>query len=180
MITRISFSNFKGFSKYEVDFSRLNLLVGGNNSGKTTIFHALQLIFWCIERTVDVSDKHATFRKTQVAQIGAVPYFTHRDIFHRQQIQAGRKTIRIELTIETDTTPPLHFSIYRAFSRNLMIDGADQKITRAQYESLMAMRPVYISVRSAARSPTSSRSPFRTWKSSRVSWPPRCRRISVS
>ena len=144
MITRISFSNFKGFSKYEVDFSRLNLLVGGNNSGKTTIFHALQLIFWCIERTVDVSETQATFRKTQVAQIGALPYFTHRDIFYRQQLQAGRETIKIELMIETDATPPLRFTIYRAFSRNLMIDGAEQKITRAQYERLTAMKPVYI------------------------------------
>lgn len=144
MITRVSFKNFKGFSKYAVDLSRLNLLVGGNNSGKTTIFHALQLIFWCIERTVDVSDSQATFRKTQVAQIGALPYFTHRDIFHRQQVQSGRETIKIELEIETDATPALHFSIYRAFSRNLMIDGADQKLTRAQYERLIAMKPVYI------------------------------------
>jgi predicted ATP-dependent endonuclease of OLD family len=64
VIKRISFKHFKGFDTYEVDFSRLNLLVGGNNSGKATIFHALQLIFWCIEQTVDVSDSGATFRKT--------------------------------------------------------------------------------------------------------------------
>jgi len=144
MITRVSFSKFKGFSRYEIDLARLNLLVGGNNGGKTTIFHALQLIFWCIERTVDVSDTQATFRKTQVAQVGALPYFTHRDIFYRQQFQSGRQAIKIELGIETDTTPPLKFSIYRAFGRNLMIDGAEQKITRAQYEKLMGMKPVYI------------------------------------
>ena len=135
MITRISFSKFKGFSKYEVDLSRLNLLVGGNNSGKTTIFHALQLIFWCIERTVDVTDSQATFRKTQVAQVGALPYFTHRDIFYRQQVQASREAIKIELGIETDATPPLRFAIYRAFSRNLMVDGAEQRITRAVREA---------------------------------------------
>jgi hypothetical protein len=144
MISKISFENFKGFPKYEVDFSRLNLLVGGNNSGKTTIFHALQLIFWCIEQTVDVSDTHATFRKTQVPQIGALPYFNHRDLFFRQQVQKGRAPVRIKLLIETDSTPPLQFSIYRAFSRNLMIDGSDQKIRRQEYDRLLSMKPVYI------------------------------------
>jgi hypothetical protein len=144
MITRISFKNFKGFNSYEIDFSRLNLLVGGNNSGKTTVFHALQLIFWCIEQTVDVSDDEATFRKTQVAQIGALPYFSGRDIFYRRQTQRRQGPVRIELTIETDATPPLRFAIYRAFSRNLMVDGSEQKVTRSQYERLLAMKPVYI------------------------------------
>jgi ABC-type cobalamin/Fe3+-siderophores transport system ATPase subunit len=144
MITKISFENFKGFPRYEIDFTRLNLLVGGNNSGKTTIFHALQLIFWCIEQTVDVSETHATFRKTQVPQIGALPYFNHRDLFFRQQVQQGRAPVRIRLSIETDSTPPLRFSIYRAFSRNLMIDGSDQRVHRQEYERLLGMKPVYI------------------------------------
>lgn len=144
MIKCISFKHFKGFDSYEVNFSRLNLLVGGNNSGKTTIFHALQLIFWCIEQTVDVSDSEATFRKTQVAQIGALPYFSGRDIFFKQQTQQRQGPVKIELTIETDATPPLRFNIYRAFSRNLMIDGSEQKVSRDAYERLLAMKPVYI------------------------------------
>lgn len=144
MIKRIEFSNFKGFSEYAIDLSQLNLLVGGNNSGKTTIFHALQLIFWCIEQTADLTETHATFRKTQVSEIGTIPYFSHRDLFFKQQIQANRVPVRITLAIETDATERLSFSIYRAFGHNLMIDGANQSLTREQYDRLIAMKPVYI------------------------------------
>jgi len=144
MITKLAFRHFKGFEQYAIEFGRLNLLVGGNNCGKTTIFHALQLVFWCIEQTVDVSPTEATFRKTQVPEIGALPYFSHRDIFYKQQVQDGRRPARIRLELETDSTDPLHFEIYRAFSRNLMIDGSDQKLSREAYDALIRMRPVYI------------------------------------
>ena len=144
MITRIAFENFKGFEKFEIKFDRINLLVGGNNSGKTTVFHALQFLFWCIDQTVDVSDSAATFRKTQVPEVGALPYFTIRDIFFRQQLQSGRRPVRLVLSMETETTPPLKFEVYRAFSRNLMVDGSDQKMARAEYDRLANMKPVYI------------------------------------
>lgn len=144
MITKISFKHFKGFKEFSAPFDRLNLLVGGNNSGKTSLFHALQLVFWCIDRTVDVGDTAATFRKTQVTGVDAVPAFSTRDLFFNQQQQLAKKPARIELVLETDSTPALRFEIYRAFSRNLMIDGADQRMTRAEYDALAKMRPVYI------------------------------------
>jgi AAA15 family ATPase/GTPase len=43
MIKSLHIENLKGFEVYDVDFGRINLLVGGNNCGKTTIFHAMNV-----------------------------------------------------------------------------------------------------------------------------------------
>ena len=45
MFTRIEFTNFKGFEKLELDgLARVNLVVGKNNSGKTSLLEGIALI----------------------------------------------------------------------------------------------------------------------------------------
>jgi predicted ATP-dependent endonuclease of OLD family len=146
MIQELHIENFKGFLKYEIQFDRLNLLVGGNNSGKTTIFHALQTVFWCIEKTADTSSNtEVIFRKTQVPEIGAFPYFNSKDIFYRQKQRERNAPIRIKFKIKFQDIPELSFSIYPAFSRNLMVDGNEVKITKDDYEKITKkLKPVYV------------------------------------
>lgn len=144
MINTLHIENLKGFQTYDINLGPVNLLVGGNNSGKTTIFHALQLVFWCIEQTSDVGDARVTFKKTQVPEIGALPYFNAKDLFHNQRIRAGNAPTRIRLAIETTAAPRLEFTIYPAFSRNLMVDGANATIKRAQFDRLLELRPIFV------------------------------------
>ena len=146
MIQELYIENFKGFKTYKIQFDRLNLLIGGNNSGKTTIFHALQTVFWCIEKTADTSSTtEVVFRKTQVPEIGAFPYFNSKDIFYRQKTRERNAPIRIKFKIKFQDIPELSFSIYPAFSRNLMVDGNDVKITRENYEKITKkLKPVYV------------------------------------
>ncbi len=144
MITGLEITNLKGFDKYEVDFDRVNLLVGGNNSGKTTIFHALQVAFWCIEQTSEVTGGRVKFRKTQVPELGAIPYFNTRDLFYQQRMRRGKAPTRITITLKTTATPDLTFKIYGAFSRNLMVDGGNATMTQKAFKSLLRLRPVYV------------------------------------
>jgi predicted ATPase len=44
LITRISVQNFKGLENLTVDFSKLNLFVGENGTGKSSIVHALGIL----------------------------------------------------------------------------------------------------------------------------------------
>ena len=45
-IKSIEISQFRGIKQLEVSgFSRINLIVGDNNSGKTTFLEAIQLLF---------------------------------------------------------------------------------------------------------------------------------------
>ena len=45
-INSIDIIKFRGIQKLEVsEFSKINLIVGDNNSGKTTFLEAIQLLF---------------------------------------------------------------------------------------------------------------------------------------
>ena len=69
MISHLHLESFKCFSSYDVEFKQIQLLIGGNNSGKTTIFQALQVFFWCLDQTADVADAAVNLRKTQLPEV---------------------------------------------------------------------------------------------------------------
>jgi hypothetical protein len=144
MINSLKIGNLKGFEEYEINFSRLNLLVGGNNSGKTTIFHALQLFFWCVDQTTDIGTGSVTLKKTQVPELGGIPYFLARDLFFKQRTRVRNAPTRITLSITADGVPDINFKIYPAFSRNLMVDGGNTVVTPSQFATLTQLKPVYV------------------------------------
>jgi hypothetical protein len=144
MISHLHLESFKCFSSYDVEFKQIQLLIGGNNSGKTTIFQALQVFFWCLDQTADVTDATVNLRKTQLPEVGAIPYFTVRDLFHKQRIRSAGSPTRIVVQIRTTVAPEITFKIYPAFSRNIMVDGGGTTITRAQYNSLKLLSPILI------------------------------------
>lgn len=49
MITRLTLSNFKSVGKQSYDFTRFDLLVGRNNSGKSTVLQALAIWQFCVD-----------------------------------------------------------------------------------------------------------------------------------
>ena len=144
MIRRLQIQNFKCFENYDISFDRLNILVGGNNSGKTTVFHALKLAFWSIIQVANKSAERVTLKKTQTTEIPVVPYTDYKDIFYRQQVRTGNAPTRIRLTLTVDDCPDVVIEIYSAFGRNLMIAGADLELTHEQYNRLTELNPVYV------------------------------------
>jgi len=144
MIRKFSIRNFKGMSEFVLELDKINILAGGNNSGKTTIFHALQLFFWCLEKIAQEDGGQVILKKTQIPEIGAIPYFVTKDIFYRQKMRDGKRPTRINFEVEADKLPKISIDIYPAFSRNVMIDGKDKSIKKAQYLAFMKLRPVFI------------------------------------
>lgn len=49
MITRLTLSNFKSVGKQDYDFTQFDLLVGRNNSGKSTVLQALAIWQFCVD-----------------------------------------------------------------------------------------------------------------------------------
>lgn len=49
MITRLTLSNFKSVGKQVYDFTQFDLLVGRNNSGKSTVLQALAIWQFCVD-----------------------------------------------------------------------------------------------------------------------------------
>ena len=145
MIKEIFIDNFKGFKSFTINLETISLLVGANNSGKTTIFHALQTFFWCIERTAFVHNGIVKFGKTQIPEITAFPYLNTRDIFYHQKIRDGKTPRRIRIRCEFDGGIKIGFDIYSAFSRNLMIDGHNFTMSEDSFSVLLnSNKPIFI------------------------------------
>lgn len=145
MISRLYINNFKGFKEFTIDFETISLLVGANNSGKTTIFHALQTFFWCIDRTANINNGQVKLGKTQIPEIGAFPYFDAKDIFYHQKIREGKKPRRIVITCKFNNIVEFGFDIYAAFSRNLIIDGHNFSIPEDDFNIIIKEnKPVFI------------------------------------
>jgi hypothetical protein len=97
-----------------------------------------------LNETSEAGGTNVTFKKTQLPQIGAIPYFNLKDLFFNQKTRTGRGPTRIKLTLETSVAPTLSFEIYPAFSRNIMVDGKGQTISKTDYIKLSKLKPVYI------------------------------------
>jgi len=69
-IRRIEFSNFKGLSRYTLTVGEINILVGSNNSGKSTIIGAL--------RTLDAAIRLAATRPPSRVYVGDVSHIGYR------------------------------------------------------------------------------------------------------
>ncbi|MCH8904187.1 MAG: AAA family ATPase, partial [Bacteroidetes bacterium] len=143
MIKSLHIENLKGFEYYDVTLDSLNLLIGGNNSGKTTIFQALQLSFWCMEQIKTISGDDVIFTKTQKLEIDVIPYVEMRDLFFNQRVRTGKSPTHIKIGIETTVGPRLDFDIFQVFGRNLKVDGFDKKITRKDYDAIYKLKPKY-------------------------------------
>ncbi len=152
MITKLYIENFKSFQRFEATWEPFNILVGANNSGKTTIFHAFNFIFWLLEKTARFEERTVHFEKAQVTEFQSVPCMEPRDIYFQQKIRAGRGPVRIilELSFKRNATPlakekKLRFEIYQAYARNFMLDGTkSSKLWFAEYKELISLKPIYV------------------------------------
>ena len=152
MINKLYIENFKSFQKFDSSWEPFNILVGANNSGKTTIFHAFNFIFWLLEKTAHLGERTVHFEKAQVTEFQRIPCMEPRDIYFQQKIRSGRGPLRIvlELSFNLSATKSakekkLHFEIYQAYARNFMIDGTESsKLWLSEYEELLSLKPIYV------------------------------------
>ena len=49
MITKLTLGNFKSVGEQTYDFTQFDLLVGRNNSGKSTVLQALAIWQFCVD-----------------------------------------------------------------------------------------------------------------------------------
>lgn len=101
MIHTLEMINYRGFDRYKLsNLARVNLLVGKNNSGKTSILEAVQLL---ISRSKSFALYEISERRTEIANVFERPsgpresYFDFSGFFHGREAQVGsRLSLRAE------------------------------------------------------------------------------------
>lgn len=97
MINRLELVNYRGFDRYKIDgLARVNLLVGANNSGKTSILEAIHLL--AAEGDLDVLKRIARRRGEDFASPnedggGTSPEIDVSHFFHGRRIEVGTKFV---------------------------------------------------------------------------------------
>ena len=114
---------FKGIKHMDISFEPITLLVGANNSGKTSILQAIRLLYYCIERCGHRNASGTWFFKKHVmpfSDFGLIPAHELRELTYRVTTPNSRKRgIRLKGILRSGRV--FGFTIYAAYSTLMVI-----------------------------------------------------------
>jgi len=114
---------FKGIKHMDISFEPITLLVGANNSGKTSILQAIRLLYYCIERCGHRNASGTWFFKKHVmpfSDFGLIPAHELRELTYRVTTPNSRKRgIKLKGILRSGRT--FSFTIYAAYSTLMVI-----------------------------------------------------------
>ena len=125
MIRRFTIKGFKRFEREtKVDLDAVTVLVGANNSGKSTILEALTLFQYCIETTrrangrdPDKKQPGLSRRSVSPDEFGVLPVAEPTDLWPNGRTVIGKKQQAIELHGEYDNGAAIGFTLKLSYNR---------------------------------------------------------------
>jgi predicted ATPase len=132
-IRTLSLENFKGFTKFEISFGRFNVVVGGNNSGKSTLLRAVRLAYE-LTRLHYARQKgiNAEFYQGRSVPKSLLPVAQLRDLWPAGRMREGNRWIPCKVSMEFTSGHSLSFSIIGPWNAaTSKIETADLKAMNA-------------------------------------------------
>ena len=120
IIHSLKIENFKKFGDLKVEFEQLDCLVGGNNSGKSTILQALALFDFCLHQCLSKTNgKPITLKNRSISEEDFVvlPVTRGTDLWHDRIWQAKNKHILIAIIVEFDNEKTVKTTLDFNFNR---------------------------------------------------------------
>lgn len=125
MIRRFTIRGFKRFARQtKIDLDPVTVLVGANNSGKSTILEALTLFQYCIETSRRANGKVTDKRQPSLSsrfvspdEFGVLPVAAPTDLWPNGRTAIGGKQQSIELHGEYDNGAEIGFTLKLSYNR---------------------------------------------------------------
>lgn len=134
-VTSLTLRNFKRFGEATFDLGRLNLLVGPNNCGKSTVLQALSLFQFCVRSTLRRKNSGYVLEPVSLGQeeFAVIPVADPLDLWKDRKAQHAAKHLKIEVGAELSNRTQVVFLIDLTFNRfgiqpevrNGSVDGLD-------------------------------------------------------
>jgi predicted ATPase len=133
-IKMVRLQNFKGFTDFEVHLGRFNVLVGGNNSGKSTLLRAVRLAYELAKLHFGgKKGAHAEFYPGRSVPKSLLPVAQLRDLWTAGRMREGNKWIPSKITIELGSSHRFAFGIIGPWN------AATSKIEESDLKAMNAM-----------------------------------------
>jgi hypothetical protein len=117
-LKKLRVENFKRFDVLDLEFGGINLLVGPNNSGKSTALQACALFNFC-QSCLEKRNGGYVFQNRTFGpdEFFAVPAAEPKDLWKDRRVQRGNEAIPIRLSAELYSGDRFDFEIVLRFNR---------------------------------------------------------------
>ena len=147
-LAELQINNFKGIHRLTTKFDPITLLVGANNSGKSTVLQAIRLFYYCVERCGFLHPTGEVILKKHVmpfTSFALIPAHDIKELVTNGITPSSRKR-GIYLLGELRSGQRFDFTIYSAYSTLLVIQPGDlspKTMTMKEFESA-SRQPLYV------------------------------------
>jgi energy-coupling factor transporter ATP-binding protein EcfA2 len=118
-LTRLWVKNFKRFEAAAFELGRFNVVVGPNNSGKSTLLQAMSLLQFCIRSTLRRRNSSFELENVSLGQeeLAVIPVAEPMDLWKDRKVQKGGEHIKIEIQAELSSGASVRFPIDLSYNR---------------------------------------------------------------
>jgi len=147
-LAKLQVKNFKGIRDLTTEFDPITLLVGANNSGKSTVLQAIRLFYYCIQRCGFPASGSRVILKKQVMPFTSFALIPAHDIKElvTNGITPSRRSHGIYLFGKLRSGQGFDFTIYSAYSTLLVIQPGEwspRGMSAEEFESA-CRQPLYV------------------------------------
>lgn len=141
-VTSLTLRNFKRFGEATFELGTLNLLVGPNNSGKSTILQALSLLQFCVRSTLHRKNLGYVLENVSLGQeeFAVIPVADPLDLWRDRKAQRAGKHLKIELEANLSNQTQLAFLIDLTFNRF----GIQPEVRQGSVDGLESLNIVFV------------------------------------
>jgi predicted ATPase len=133
-IRSLRLENFKGFTEFEIGFGRFNVVVGGNNSGKSTLLRAVRLAYELTRlHYAGQRGTNAAFYQGRSVPKSLLPVAQLRDLWPAGRMREGNKWIQSRISVEFTSGHRLSYGIIGPWN------AATSKIETADLKAMDAI-----------------------------------------
>jgi predicted ATP-dependent endonuclease of OLD family len=146
VLSRVGLKNILGFEEADVFPSRFTVLVGANNSGKSSLMRVIAFAQTLLRAHVErVEDDEVILARGRNLDDSVLPVPEVRDLWHRSVRRVGNEWVMAQVELEFSDGVVLHFGLKGPFGHatsRLMTNN--RSIPREFYDRLLSFPIVYV------------------------------------
>lgn len=147
-LAELTIHNFKGIDELAVQFDPMTLLVGANNSGKSTLLQAIRLFYYCIDKCGVLNENGRMTLKKQVMPFSDFTLIPAHDVKElvTNGITPSSKRHGIYFLGKLRSGQTFDFTIYTAYTTLFVIlpgEKCPKRMTKEEFD-FASRQPLYV------------------------------------